>query len=658
MKRVIPFILVAILLLWNCTDKPGSPVSDNPFDPENPETGGDPLALSAATQSDGILLTWNEPALPDLTGYKMYRSMSEDFLLDSLLTQTPDTVFLDTSVARGYRYFYLLTAVSSQGESISSDILPVEVSSVPYLEIAGGSEYTPTRQVALDILALSADSMRLAVSPDGDIFQSVWEKYATARLCTLSSAPFAHWVEIQVLYSDGELSPAARDSILPCPITPQIVLGDGSGFTRLRIVSLEIGDSGAMEIKTSEDTSLFDQLDWVQTSEIDSLILSDVDGFKMVYFKLRNDYFNTDTSAAITLDTHVEIDSVWHNGSGRILEYGDTILINLTVFGEDSGGIAAVDIIGAAGARSGIALTDSGNGYFGTTYIINYGDDIVNGHIYGRFIDRAGNQADSLEAAGEVNIQFWVPGMAFVPAGPFPMGYEYGDDDELPIHSPYISDFWISVNEVTNSEFAQFLSADYSVHSVHYDDSMAIVEMGGGLYEAVDSLADHPVVYVNWDGVSEYAAWAGKRLPTEAEWEKAARGDDGRRYPWGPIFLVGAISNFLNSNDPYEPGTTPVGYYDGYIHNDYFTFDDSSPFGCHDMNGNVSEWCADWYRGDFYTWPMAIEDDPTGPLSGDGKIARSASWNSYWIACYTSNRFHYPQDYKASDLGFRLAANP
>nr|MBC8205405.1 hypothetical protein [FCB group bacterium] len=360
MKRsIIYHALIIALLIFGCAKKPTSPSSDNPFDPENPYTGGDPLGLTAAPLNEGIMLCWNKPAFPSLTGYKLYRSFDEDSLQYNLLAQLQDTVYLDSTITRGYRYFYLVTALSNQGESISSNILPVEVSSVPYMVIDSDNQYTPAMIVTLDILAVYADSMRLAVSPAGSIDESVWETYQSARICTLSADTTAHWIDFQVLYSDGELSPVVRDSIAPHPMYANIIIGDGSGYTNTSPVEFRIVESGALNIMLSEDPA-FSGAQWENITQVNSFNLSQGDGLKTIYVKLSNDYFVKDTVCAVTYDTFAEIESVSHDGAGRVLEYGDTLLISLTIIGGESGGECSVDIIDTTGAaRSNIVLEDN-----------------------------------------------------------------------------------------------------------------------------------------------------------------------------------------------------------------------------------------------------------------------------------------------------------
>jgi formylglycine-generating enzyme required for sulfatase activity len=185
--------------------------------------------------------------------------------------------------------------------------------------------------------------------------------------------------------------------------------------------------------------------------------------------------------------------------------------------------------------------------------------------------------------------------MVLIPAGAFQMGLP--DDDllaeehEKPVRRVELPAFWIDVHPVTNARFGRFLEAD------GYDEARWWHPMGWAWRqrEAVREPAlwqqaewagpEQPVAGVSWYEADAYARWAGKRLPTDAEWEKAARGTDGRRYPWGDEWPGPERANFNN----YVGHTTPVGLYP----------DGVSPYGCHDMAGNVNNWVADWYWDEF-----------------------------------------------------------
>jgi formylglycine-generating enzyme required for sulfatase activity len=207
--------------------------------------------------------------------------------------------------------------------------------------------------------------------------------------------------------------------------------------------------------------------------------------------------------------------------------------------------------------------------------------------------------------------------MVLVPAGEFLMGSDAGDMDERPQRRVYLDPFQIDRYEVTNLQYRRFLLAIGREPPERWPERyMAFHPDGDPGWRGTDFPAGeamYPVVAVNWEDATAYCAWAGKRVPTEAEWEKAARGSDGRTYPWGD----GWDPNKANVGATGIGYTQPVGSYP----------DGASPYGALDMAGSVWEWVADLYGRQYYT--CAPDRNPPGPESGTGeRILRGGAWDS------------------------------
>lgn len=225
--------------------------------------------------------------------------------------------------------------------------------------------------------------------------------------------------------------------------------------------------------------------------------------------------------------------------------------------------------------------------------------------------------------------------MVLIPAGEFFMGSVEGEGlaDERPQHRVRIDAFYMDTFEVTVARYEKFLDATGHVRPDFWP------------YDETREYAERPVVGVAWSGAQAYCEWAGKRLPTEAEWEYAARGQDGRRYPWGDDAPTVEVANVGKSWSYkfYKDRLEPVGSHAG----------GTSPFGMHDMAGNVWEWVADWYDAKYYA--RSPETDPSGPPDGSMKVLRGGSWNFAGKYSRTSSRLRFEPRHRAADIGFRCA---
>ncbi len=236
--------------------------------------------------------------------------------------------------------------------------------------------------------------------------------------------------------------------------------------------------------------------------------------------------------------------------------------------------------------------------------------------------------------------------MVFVPAGNFTMGFpaDLGSDVKRPQRAVYLDAFYIDKTEVTNAQFARCVDAGKC-------GAPTTCDWGSPTY-GVAWKTDHPVVCVSWDDAMVYCAWAGKRLPTEAEWEKAARGTDGRVYPWGNKEPDCGRLNYWGNDQAggCVGNTAPVASYPS----------GASPYGALDMAGNVSEWVADWYDESYYA--HAPRNNPTGPGSGSMRVFRGSSRGSWGGISTSDGRVDSysstTPDVRFDDLGFRCARSP
>jgi serine/threonine-protein kinase len=258
-----------------------------------------------------------------------------------------------------------------------------------------------------------------------------------------------------------------------------------------------------------------------------------------------------------------------------------------------------------------------------------------------------------------------------IPEGAFVMGatsHPDARDLEKPRHDVDLDAYWIDRTPVTNAMFARFVKAEgFKTDAEKAGSGYAFnpatrdwEEVRGadwrhprGPSSSVKTIGDHPVVQVTWADAAAYCRWAGARLPTEAEWEKAARGTDGREYPWGNDEIAADRVNFADRNLKVTWANESVD--DGYA----FTAPvaghpaGASPFGVLGMAGNVWQWVADWYDPGYYT--SSPKRNPAGPASGEFRTARGGAWGGAVRDLRAWHRGWAPPGMRADGQGFRCA---
>lgn len=233
--------------------------------------------------------------------------------------------------------------------------------------------------------------------------------------------------------------------------------------------------------------------------------------------------------------------------------------------------------------------------------------------------------------------------MVLIPEGSFIMGNNEASGNERPEHKVFLDTYFIDQFEVTISFYDKFLVAAKYPAPPTWDD------------DAVNQAGNRPAVGLSWEDAEAYCKWAGKRLPTEAEWEKAARGSEGRRYPWGHMQPFVDIANYNRGvwvSDavtlaPVESGVGGMSVRHGTKEGG------RSPYGLYHMAGNAAEWVADWYEREYYQ--KSPERNPKGPGEGDKRVIRGGSWNDPPAGIRTTARVSAEPDYRDRTLGVRCA---
>ncbi|MDL2251475.1 SUMF1/EgtB/PvdO family nonheme iron enzyme [Odoribacter sp. OttesenSCG-928-J03] len=294
--------------------------------------------------------------------------------------------------------------------------------------------------------------------------------------------------------------------------------------------------------------------------------------------------------------------------------------------------------------------------------------------------------------AVSVKAEFYAPGEIFgitavkIPAGTFMMGspeteLERDNDSEVQHQITLTKNFWMSTYEITNAQYAlflnekgigsdgQYMTKNDGMKTLINNPTYDINYKRWGVYynvdkwEPVSGYENHPVIYVTWYGADEYCRWVGGSLPTEAQWEYAARGDKGTA-PFGVGMGTLLDGNMANIKGQYiynldADGTTDLGTDKGVSLGKTVQVGSYSPnsYGLYDMHGNVEEWCSDWYNRDYYT-ESGVVSDPVSPVAGSTRLLRGGCFVDWAVSCRSANRFAKSPGGSNEYIGFRVVFVP
>jgi len=236
--------------------------------------------------------------------------------------------------------------------------------------------------------------------------------------------------------------------------------------------------------------------------------------------------------------------------------------------------------------------------------------------------------------------------LVYIPAGEFEMGSTSGNPDSAPIHTVALNGYWMDSTEVTNAMFATFLNTvgnqtEGGTTWVNPRSLLVQIQEKDGKWQFQPDKGNYPIVGVSWYGAAAYCEWTGRRLPTEAEWEYAARGEDGRRFPWGNEVDCKHARYSGCGKGTLKVDALPLGV---------------SPFGIFNMAGNVAEWVNDRYAADYYQESTML--NPIGPSNGYSRVVRGGYWGDTYLALRATRREGVGADKHNNGVGFRCALTP
>lgn len=516
----------------------------------------------------------------------------------------------------------------------------------PELIINNGEDYTKSRQLHLTIQAPYATHLKIAAS---NAFQNVsWMKAVAETTWTLPDSSGEHTLYLKVLYPDStESNPVSANVKLAAqaPIAAFTIMPD-SGIAG----ETEFSVDGSVSQHSFE---LFFRWDWENDGRYDT------------YWSLSRKEHHTYSTGGGKKTIRMEIkDSAgWRVVATRdITVYSRPTAVFKVIQNFDDPYRIQFDATESTDFEDGDRILTRWNFGADSTWEIDWSYQKKIEYNFGDFqtttVTLEVKDSDGITNRYQQVVENRFRNMTYIPAGEFTMGSDEFELDERPVHTVYLDEYWIDKYPVTNAEFVRFLNDTKPENVAVWLDLTSEetkIVFDGITYSVMPGFENFPIIQVSWYGADAYATYRGKQLPTEAEWEKAARGTDERLYPWGGDIDSGRV-NYWDSGDPYDNNPTPVGFFDGRNEKGFQTIDSPGPYGTYDLAGNVREWCHDWYKWNYYS--KAPLKNPIGPGDGNDKVVRGGGYLFHTDKLRTTFRSSFEPGTTNSYIGFRCVIRP
>ncbi|MDZ7263575.1 MAG: SUMF1/EgtB/PvdO family nonheme iron enzyme [candidate division KSB1 bacterium] len=515
------------------------------------------------------------------------------------------------------------------------------------LEINHGQKFSQSKTVTLTLTAPSAFEMRLSTL--NDFSDSRWEPFRPELDWQLPPANGYYDIFFQIRYPDSSLSRVVTRSIILDTTPPKVVLeiSPTEGLAQETTFMLDASAS-------SDDFQLLFRWDWEDDGRFDTDWSSES----------KQPHIYPNGGGKKTVRVEVKDEAGWTVAATRELIVYSRPAAKFTYIQDFLEPLKiSLDASGSSDFEDGANLQYRWNIQADSIWDSDWSSRTT----YSLKSEPFTEMTITLEARDSQGLTHRITkkimnqfaDMVYVPAGSFFMGIDDHEIDERPVHEVHLDEFWIDKHPITNKRFAEFLNEYLQQNPNQIADIAYWIDLSqpdchihhiDGHFYADELYLMHPVVYVSWHGAKAFCDFYGKRLPTEAEWEKTARGADRRLYAWGDS-LDHRRANWWDSGDPFESGTTPVGFFNGQNYKGFQTIDSPSFFGAYDMGGNVKEWVADWYLRNYYS--QSQSQNPRGPLTGTRKVIRGGGYLFHARDLRTTYRYSLPPDRTSNFVGFR-----